>query len=155
MHSMPYVKAVYTKHIHSFLPITFLIFNRFSTQKKFWKAETKGFQPYHQILCMLTLGVSISYAFNGIYIEAVDKFSTQCKFCKIQFMSTLSIYAASCMQQHKEPQQKFSLYMLTLLTNNISYTIHNSIALIFCIAKACTVIIKDRSIIPLRIHHCI
>ena len=31
------------KHIHTFLPITFLIFNQFSICKKFWKAETEGF----------------------------------------------------------------------------------------------------------------
>ena len=38
-----YVNTVDTKHIHTFLPITFLIFNRFSICKKFWKAETEGF----------------------------------------------------------------------------------------------------------------
>ena len=38
-----YVNTVNTKHIHTFLPITFLIFNRFSIHKKFWKAETEGF----------------------------------------------------------------------------------------------------------------
>ena len=35
-----YFDTVDTKHIHTFLPITFLIFNRFSIRKKFWKAET-------------------------------------------------------------------------------------------------------------------
>ena len=43
MHLMLYVEAVDTKHIHTFLPITFLIFNQFSIHKKFWKAETEGF----------------------------------------------------------------------------------------------------------------
>ena len=38
-----YVDTVDTKHIHTFLPITFLIFNGFSIRKKFWKAETQGF----------------------------------------------------------------------------------------------------------------
>ena len=38
-----YVDTVDTKHIHTFLPITFLIFNRFWIRKKFWKAETEGF----------------------------------------------------------------------------------------------------------------
>ena len=28
------------EHTHTFLLITFLIFNQFSTQKMFWKAET-------------------------------------------------------------------------------------------------------------------
>ena len=41
------------EHTHTFLLITFLIFNPFSICKKFWKAETKAFQPYHQILCIL------------------------------------------------------------------------------------------------------
>ena len=32
----------------------FLIFNGFSIQKKFWKAETQGLsQAYHQILCII------------------------------------------------------------------------------------------------------
>ena len=38
-----YVNIVDTKHIYTFLPITFLIFNRFSIRKKFFKAETEGF----------------------------------------------------------------------------------------------------------------
>ena len=31
------------KHVHTFLSITFLIFNEFSIQKKFWTAENQGF----------------------------------------------------------------------------------------------------------------
>ena len=38
-----YVDTLDTRYIHMFLPITFLIFNRFSIWKKFWKAENKGF----------------------------------------------------------------------------------------------------------------
>ena len=38
-----YVNTVDTKHLYTFLPITFLIFNRFSIRKKVWKAETEGF----------------------------------------------------------------------------------------------------------------
>ena len=52
-----YVKAVDTKCIHTFLPITFLIFNRFSICKKFWKAETEGFSTIPS---------------NNIYVETVD-----------------------------------------------------------------------------------
>ena len=45
-----------SKHIHTFLPITFLIFNGFSICKKFWKAEThKGFSTIPSILYMSTL----------------------------------------------------------------------------------------------------
>ena len=38
---------------NTFLLITFLIFNQFSIQKKFWKTERlRPFQPYHPMLCM-------------------------------------------------------------------------------------------------------
>ena len=75
-----YVDTVDTEHIHTFLPITFLIFNRFSVRKKFWKAETEDFSTIPSMLYMLillTLGISISNAFNAIYVEAVNTFSTQ------------------------------------------------------------------------------
>ena len=45
------------KHIHTFLPITFLIFNRFSIRKKFWKAETQGFSTIPSVLYMLILSI--------------------------------------------------------------------------------------------------
>ena len=75
MHSMLYVETVVTKHTHTFLSITFLIFNRFSIHKKFWKAETEGFSIIpsntiyvdtvdtrqgslmHSMLCMSTLSI--------------------------------------------------------------------------------------------------
>ena len=50
-----YVKEVDTKHIHTFLPITLLIFNQFSTRKKFWKAETKDFSTIPSLLYMSIL----------------------------------------------------------------------------------------------------
>ena len=52
-----YVNTVNTKHIHTFLPITFLIFNKFSIRKKFCKAETEGFST----LTIIT-----------IYVDTVD-----------------------------------------------------------------------------------
>ena len=51
-----YVDTVNTKHIHTFLLITFLIFNRFSIRKKFWKAETGLF----------------NHTINTIYVDTVD-----------------------------------------------------------------------------------
>ena len=57
MHSMLDVEAVDTKHIHTFLPITFLIFYRFSIRKNFWKAETEGFS---------------TIPWNTIYVDTVD-----------------------------------------------------------------------------------
>ena len=47
-----YINTVNTKHIHTFVPITFLIFNRFSIGKKFWKAETEGFSTIPSLLYM-------------------------------------------------------------------------------------------------------
>ena len=52
-----YVDTVDTKHIHTFLPITFLIFNGFSIRKKFWKAKTQGFSTIPSILYMLILSI--------------------------------------------------------------------------------------------------
>ena len=52
-----YVDTVDTKHIHTFLLITFLIFNGFSIRKKFWKAETQGFSTISSILYMSTLSI--------------------------------------------------------------------------------------------------
>ena len=61
-----YVDTVDTKHIHTFLPIIFLILKPiFNLQKSFGKLRLRAFQPYHQILYMLTLltlGISISDA---------------------------------------------------------------------------------------------
>ena len=54
-----YVDTVDTKHIQTFLLITFLIFNGFSIRKKFWKAETQG-------------KTRISNTFNAIYVDTVD-----------------------------------------------------------------------------------
>ena len=52
-----YVDTVDTKHIHTFLPITFLIFNGFSIRKKFWKAETQSFSTIPSILYMSILSI--------------------------------------------------------------------------------------------------
>ena len=52
-----YVDTVDTKHIHTFQPITFLIFNRFSIRKKFWKPENEGFSTTPLILYMSILSI--------------------------------------------------------------------------------------------------
>ena len=47
----------------------------FQSEKSFRKLRLRTFQPYNQILYMLTLltlGISISYAFNAIYVDTVD-----------------------------------------------------------------------------------
>ena len=84
-----YVDTVNTKHIHTFLPITFLIFNWFSIWKSFGKLRLRAFQPYHQILYMLILLIQdkrISNVFNAIYVNTVNTkhesaWCIQCYLC--------------------------------------------------------------------------
>ena len=52
-----YVNTVDTKYINTLLPITFLIFNRFSIHKKFWKAETEGSSTIPSLVYMLMLSI--------------------------------------------------------------------------------------------------
>ena len=69
------LSIVLSKHIHTFLPITFLIFNGFSIRKKFWKAETQNFSTIPSILYMSTLstlGISSSNAFNAMFVDTVN-----------------------------------------------------------------------------------
>ena len=56
-----YVDTVDTKHLYTFLPITFLIFNQFSIRKKFWKAQTEGFSTIPS---------------NTIYVNTVNTVNT-------------------------------------------------------------------------------
>ena len=50
----------------------------FQSEKSFRKLRLRAFQPYHQMLYMstlstlLTLSISISNAFNAIYVDTVD-----------------------------------------------------------------------------------
>ena len=47
----------------------------FQSTKSFGKLRLRPFQSYHQILYMLTLltqGISISNAFNAMYVDTVD-----------------------------------------------------------------------------------
>ena len=49
----------------------------FQYAKSFGKLRLRAFQPYHQILYMLTLstlGISISNAFNAMYVDTVDTY---------------------------------------------------------------------------------
>ena len=69
-----YVDTVNKKHIHTFLPITFLIFNQFSICKKFWKLRLRAFQPYHQyyICWYCQYKTRVFNAFNAIYVDTVN-----------------------------------------------------------------------------------
>ena len=52
-----YVDAVNAIHIQTFLSIIFLIFNQFSIQLTFWKADTEGFSTIPP---------------NGMYVDTVN-----------------------------------------------------------------------------------
>ena len=63
------------EHTHTFWLITSLILNGFSIRKKFWKAQPRAFQPYHQILCILKhVGdkSSTPKGCNAIYVGDVE-----------------------------------------------------------------------------------
>ena len=51
----------------------------FQSTKSFGKLRLRAFQPYHQILYMLKLGISISNAFNAMYVDTVDTNDMQSK----------------------------------------------------------------------------
>ena len=75
MHSMLCMSTQSIQMTYTFVLITFLIFNGFPICKQFWKAETQGFSTIPSMLYMstlLTLGISISNAFNAIYVDTVD-----------------------------------------------------------------------------------
>ena len=55
---------------YTFLLIHFLIFNRFSIHKKFWKAEIRSFQPYHPMLCM-SKGSKVEISFDPFDIHSI------------------------------------------------------------------------------------
>ena len=69
-----YVDTGDTKHLYTFLPITFLIFNRFSIRKKFWKAETWLFNHTikYYICPHCRHKTRISNVFNATYVDTVN-----------------------------------------------------------------------------------
>ena len=92
-----YVDTVDTKHIHTFLLITFLIFNGFSIRKKFWKLRLRAFQPYHLYYkCRhCRYKTRISNAFHAIYVDTVDTI----------FTPHSTLYKVSCKSHKHQCQQ--------------------------------------------------
>ena len=88
-------------HTHTFLPITFLIFNGFSIRKSFGKLRLRAFQPYHQYYTCRhcrhktrisnTLSIQFSHLIvlcirccvraTNTSIDSVDKHSIKCIVC--------------------------------------------------------------------------
>ena len=75
----------------------------FQSEKSFGKLRLRTFQPYHQILYILTLstlGISISNAFNAIYVDTVDTKHIH-TFLPIQCTSDLSTPINQIITQHR------------------------------------------------------
>ena len=72
-YSMLYQYCRY-KHVHTFISITLLIFNRFSIRKKFWSAETQGFStmPSLHACWYCRYRHNISDAFKAMDVDTVD-----------------------------------------------------------------------------------
>ena len=119
-----YVDTVNTKHIHTFLLITFLIFNGFSIHKKFWKAETQGFSTILSILYILTLSIqnkeSLMHSMLSMSTLSIQNTSTHSCF----FITFLIFNGFSIRKKFwKAETQGFStilsiLYILTLSIQN-------------------------------------
>ena len=65
----------------------------FQSAKSFGKLRLKAFQPNHQILYILTLptlGISISNAFNAMYIDTVD--TNDIHICAHNFLNIEQIF---------------------------------------------------------------
>ena len=124
-----YVDTVDTKHIHTFLPITFLIFNRFSISKKFWKATTRLF----------------NHTINTIYVDTVDTRQGSLMHSmlsmltlSIQFSHLIVLCIRCCVRATNTSVDKHSIkciacFDLHIDSINKQHNIYNSIALILCI----------------------
>ena len=187
-----------SKHIITFLPITFLIFNWLSIHKKFWKAESEGFSTIQSMLYMSILLIQdkdlkciqcylcqrcrykthqhipahnflniqpifnpqkvleswdsglFNHTINNIYVDTVNTRQGSLMHSKlsmstlsIQFSHLITLYTVLCIS-HKTPVSTVStniafnalhalMFISTVSTNNIAYTICNIIALILCI----------------------
>ena len=90
------------EHTHTLLLITFLIFNRFSIHKKFWKAQTRAFQPYHQ---------------NTVYMKSMSKMS---KIDQIHLRAVM-LFMSKMLKIRKE--HTHTLLLITFLIFN-RFSIH-------------------------------
>ena len=131
-----YVDTVDTKHIHTFLPITFLIFNRFLNPQKVLESWNSGLFNHtiftihvdtvntrqgslmHSMLPMSTLSIQFSHLTFTLYKVLCKRHKHQCRHCRQTWHSVHRMLWSSYRQCRQ---------------NKIPYSIHNSIALIFCI----------------------
>ena len=124
----------------------------FQSAKSFGKLRLRAFQPYHlYYICQhCWYKTRISNAFNPIYVDTFDTRQGSLMHSMLS-MSTLSIQFSHlivlcirCRVRVQTPVSTVStnivlnalhalIFISTVSTNKIPYSIHNSIALIFCI----------------------
>ena len=105
----------------------------FQSAKSFEKLRLGAFQPYHlYYICRhCRYKMRISNAFNAIYVDTVNTV----------FTPHSTLYKVSCKShKHQCPQCQHSIKCIACfdlhidsVDKKIPYSIHNSVALIFCI----------------------
>ena len=80
------------KTLLMFLSITFLLFNRFSIQKKFWKAENQGF-PTTPSNTMYLDTVDTSHKISNAFSA---KMYWQCQHCQYRWKGLIVIWTINC-----------------------------------------------------------
>ena len=87
----------------------------FQSEKSVRKLRLRAFQPYHKILYMSTLstlGISISNAFNAIYVNTVDTaFTPHSTLYKVLCQS----HKHQCMYQQCRQKRYHTQYTKALL----------------------------------------
>ena len=87
----------------------------FQSEKSFRKLRLRAFQPYHKILYMSTLsilGISISNAFNAIYVYTVDTaFTPHSTLYKVLCKS----HKHQCMYRQCQQKRYHTQYTIALL----------------------------------------
>ena len=123
-----YVDTVDTKHIHTFLPITFLIFNGFSIRKKVLESRDPGL---------------FNHTINTIYVDTVDTRQGSLMHSMlsmstllIQFLHLIVLCIRCCVRATVSTVSTnialnalcALIFISTVSTKKIPYSIHNSIA---------------------------
>ena len=84
----------------------------FQSENSFRKLRLRAFQPYHKILYMSTLGISIFNAFNAIYVDTVDTaFTPHSTLYKVLCKS----HKHQCMYQQCRQKRYHTQYTIALL----------------------------------------
>ena len=150
-------------HVHMFLPVTSLIFNEFSIQKKFWNAESGLFN--HTIkfyICQCMSKQSIHCVQNKLHSMAcMSKQSIQnaytcthvsaCNFLNIQwifnpkkvlecwesglFNHTIKFYICRCMSKQSIHCVQNKLHSMVCMSKQLIHCVQNKLHSMVCMSK--------------------